>query len=293
MKFPHLAKQHYELLWIGLLSVVILALIIILIKDDLFRESVIENNWEIVHDETSSRTDKINALYYLAKQKETLGKLDFSTAKILFQGLDLSAETLELNKGVDLRNIYLSKINLSDANLSEADLGNADLSKANLTDARLHDVNLSDANLTSANLTGANFSGANFSGANLTGANLYSTNLLASKLTNANLSDANLFAVNLTSADFSGAILNEGTVINYGWIWETTDQEEHPTAYLPVGIPENWDITLKPDYVCKKSSGISDAQAPIDEIKMKIEKRCKPYVPPVEPETPQEEPSDL
>ena len=212
----------------------------------------------------------------------------------MFQGLDLSARTLELNKGVDLRNIYLSKINLSDANLSDANLDSSDLSKANLANARLHDVNLSDANLTGTNLSGTNLSGANLTGANLTGANLYSTNLLASKLINTNLSDANLFAVNLTAADFSGAILNEGTVINYGWIWQTTDKEEYPAAYLPVGIPENWDITLEPDYVCKKGSAISDAQTPIDEIKMKIEKRCKPYVPPIEPEAPQEEePSDL
>lgn len=292
MKLLHHTRQYYELLWVALLSLTILILIVILIKDDLFKDSVIKDNWTIVYDETASRDDRINALQYLARQEEVLSDIEFSVAKKLFQGLDLSTDTLDINKGVDLKDVYLKGVNLSDANLSDANLGNAYLPQANLKRTRLHDVNLSEANLSEANLSEANLSGANLSGADLSGVNFYGTNLLAANLDNANLSDANLFAVNLTAANFSNTILNEGTVIDYTWIWETTDSEEHPTAYIPVGIPRNWDTALEPDYVCEKSSSIQNTAASKAKIKMMIKKRCKlyvPYVPPVEPQTLQED----
>ncbi len=283
MKLPELKAQHYELLWIGLVSIVVLVSIIIIIKDDLFKEGVIEDNWEIVNDETSSHNDKVEALKYLLIQKEPVGdKLDFSVAKHIFQGIDLSPETLEAKKGVGLERIYLKQVNLSEVNLSDANLSDAVLSEANLTAARLHDTNLTGADLSGANLSRANLSGANLSGANLSGANLFATDLTAANLSNAVFSDANLFAVNFSATNLADTILDEGTVIDHPWSWESSG-EQHPEAFLPIGIPKNWETVLKPDYLCKTYSNLVNIETTKKEIKQKMEKRCRPYVPPPPP----------
>ncbi len=288
MKLPELKTQHYELLWIGLVSIVVLVSIIIVIKDDLFKESVIENNWEIVNDETSSHNEKIEALKYLLVQKESVGdKLNLSVTQHLFQGIDLSPETLGIQKGVSLERISLKQVNLSEVNFSEVNLTDAILSGANLTAARLHDANLSGVDLSGANLSGANFSGANLSGANLSGANLFGTDLTATNLSNAVFSNANLFAVNFSAVNLADAILDEGTVIDSAWAWKPSSKQL-PEAFLPTGTPENWDTTLKPDYLCKTYSSLEETEITKKEIKKLLKKRCKPYVPPsppIEPET--------
>ena len=286
MKLSELKTQHYELLWIGLVSVVVLVSIIIIIKDDLFKEGVIENNWEIVNDETSNHNDKLEALKYLLAQKEPVGdKLEFSVAKNLFEGIDLSPETLDMRKGVDLKRIYLKQTDLSETNLSDADLSDAILSEANLTAARLHDVNLTGADLSGADLSGTNLSGANLSGANLSGANLFATDLTAANLSNAIFSDANLFAVNFSAANLADAVLDKGTVIDYPWSWKSPPKQ-HPETFLPIGTPKSWDTTLHPDYLCKTYSKVVDIETTKEEIKELLERRCSPYVPPppVEPE---------
>ena len=284
MKLPELKTQHYELLWIGLVSVVVLISIIIVIKDDLFRESVIEDNWGIVNDETSSHNEKIEALKYLLVEKEPVGdKLNLSVAKHLFQGIDLSPETLDIKKGVGLERISLKQVNLSGVNLSDANLSDAVLSEANLNAARLHDANLTGADLSNANLSRANLSGANLSGANLSGANLFATDLTATNLSNTIFSNANLFAVNFSAVNLADAILNEGTVINYSWTWKPSG-EQLPETFLPIGTPKNWDTTLKPDYLCKTYSSLEEIdETTKKEIEKVIKKRCKPYVPPPPP----------
>ena len=287
MKLPELKTQHYELLWIGLVSIVVLVSIILVIKDDLFKESVIEDNWETVNDETSSDNEKIEALKYLLVQKEPVGdKLNLSVAPHLFQGIDLSPGTLNIRKGVSLERIHLKQVNLSEVNFSDVNLSDAVLSEANLTAARLHDANLTGADLSSANLSGANLSGANLSGANLSGANLFATDLTATNLSNAIFSDANLFAVNFSAVNLADAILDEGTIVDYSWAWESFG-EQPPEAFLPIGTPKNWDTTLKPDYLCKTYSSLEGIETTKREIKKVLNKRCKPYVPPppIEPET--------
>ncbi len=289
MKLPELKTQHYELLWIGLVSIVVLVSIIIVIKDDLFKESVIEDNWEIVNDETSNHNEKIEALKYLLVQKEPVGdKLNLSVTQHLFQGIDLSPATLETKKGVSLERISLKQVNLSEVNFSDVNLSDAVLSGANLTAARLHDVNLSGADLSDANLSGANLSGANLSGANLSGANLFATDLTATNLSNAIFSDANLFAVNFSAVNLADAILDERTVIDYSWAWRPSGEQLLET-FFPIGTPKNWDTTLKPDYLCKTYSSLEEIETTKKEIEKAIERRCKPYVPPppppIEPET--------
>ncbi len=286
MKLSELKTQHYELLWIGLVSIVVLFSIIAIIKDDLFKEGVIENNWEIVHDETSNHNDKLEALKYLLAQKEPVGdKLEFSVAKNLFAGIDLSPKTLDLRKGVDLKRIYLKQMDLSETNLSDADLSDAILSEANFTAARLHDANLTGADLSGANLSRANLSGANLSGADLSGANLFGTDFTATNLSNAIFSDANLFAVNFSAANLADAVIDKGTVIDYPWSWKSPP-EQPPETFLPIGTPKNWDTTLQPDYLCKTYSSLVGIETTKKEMKKFIEKRCSPYVPPppVEPE---------
>ena len=294
MKLPELKTQHYELLWIGLVSIVVLVSIIIVIKDDLFKEGVIEDNWEIVNDETSSHNEKVEALKYLLVQKEPVGdKLNLSVTQNLFQGIDLSPETLGIQKGVSLERISLKQANLSEANLSDVNLGDAVLSGANLTAARLHDVNLSGADLSDANLANANLSGANLSGANLSGANLFATDLTATNLSNAIFSNANLFAVNFSAVNLADAILDKGMVIDYSWAWRPSG-EQLPEAFLPIGTPKNWDTTLRPDYLCKTYSSLEEIETTKEEIEKAIKKRCKPYAPPppplAEPETKTETP---
>ena len=288
MKLPELKTQHYELLWIGLVSIVVLVSIIIIIKDDLFKESVIENNWEIVNDETSSPNDKIEALKYLLIQKEPVGdKINVSVAQHIFQGIDLSPKTLETQKGVGLERISLKQVNLSEVNFSSVNLSNAVLSGADLTAARLHDANLSGADLSDADLSGANLSGANLSGANLSGANLFATDLTATNLSNAVFSDANLFAVNFSAVNLSDAVLDEKTVINYSWAWRPS-RKQLSEAFLPIGNPKNWNATLKPDYLCRTYSSLDEVETTKEQIKKALEKRCKPYTPPspaTEPET--------
>ena len=286
MKLPELKTQHYELLWIGLVSIVVLVSIVIIIKDDLFKEGVIENNWEVVNDETSSYDDKIEALKYLLRQKEPVGdRLNFSVAQNLFQGIDLSPRTLEIKKGVGLERVNLKQVNLSEVNFSDANLSDAILLGADLTAARLHDADLTGVDLSGANLSGANLSGANLSGANLSGANLFGTDLTATNLSNAIFSNANLFAVNFSAVNLADAVLDEKTVINYSWAWEPLG-EQLPEAFLPIGTPKNWDTTLKPDYLCRTYSSLESIEITKKEIKKVIKKRCKPYVPPpVEAET--------
>ena len=286
MKLPELKTQYYELLWIGLVSIVVLVSIIIIIKDDLFKEGTIEDNWEIVNDETSSYDNKIEALKYLLRQKEPVGdKLNFSVAQRLFQGIDLSPEILETKKGIGLERINLEQVNLSEVNLSDANLSDANLSGTNLSDARLHDANLTNADLSDADLSRTNLSGANLSGANLSGANLFGSDLTAANLSNAVFSDANLFAVNFSATNLADAVLDKGTMINYSWAWKPPN-ERPPETFLPVGTPKNWGTTLKPDYLCKTYSSIEDTEITKKEIEKVIKKRCKPYVPPpVEAET--------
>ena len=284
IKLPELKTQHYELLWIGLVSIVVLVSIIIVIKDDLFRESVIEYNWEIVNDETSSHNEKIEALKYLLVQKEPVGdKLNLSVAQHLFQGIDLSPETLGIKKGVGLERISLKQVNLSEANFSDVNLSDAVLSGANLTAARLHDANLAGADLSDANLSRANLSGANLSGANLSGANLFATDLTATNLSNAIFSDANLFAVNFSAVNLADAILDKKMVIDYSWAWRPSG-EQLPEAFLPIGTPKNWDTTLRPDYLCKTYSSLEEINETTKKgIEKIMKKRCTPYVPPPPP----------
>ena len=296
MKLPNLKRRRYKFLGIAGIVVAIVALIVFLIGDEiLFKERIIANNWEIVRDKNTSEADKILALQYLAKQGESLAGVDISGAKSSLQGLDLSPESLDIKRGVDLRNVNFMYANLSNVNLSETNLTAAIFSAADLTDARLHNANLAEANLSEANLSATNFSGANLSAANFSKAKLLATNLIAAKLSDANLSDADLFAVNFSATDLSGVTFNEGTVIDHAWIWTTTE-EQHPASYLPAGTPKNWDTTLKPAYTCPRYMSF-DSRTSKEQIKKIMKKRCQPYVhretlpteqetPPAEQETP-------
>lgn len=284
---------------LGLVGIVtaVLAVIILLIGDEiLFKESIVAKNWEIIHDENADKTDKIRALQYLAQQEESLADVNLSGGKTSLQGLDLSPVTLNTKENTrhikiraDLKNANFMQADLSDVNFSGADISGAIFYATNLRNARLHNVNLSKANLSEANLYNTNLSGADLSKTNLSKAQLFGTDLTAVDLSGANFSDAELVAVNFTSANLSNVVFNEGTVIEYAWIWRTTDKQ-HPLSYLPTGIPKNWDTVLKPAYTCPQNYKWFDASISKDQIKRKMEKFCEPYVhweaPPVNQETP-------
>ena len=277
MKLPNLKRRRYKFLGKAGIVVAIAALIVFLIGDEiLFKEKIIANNWEIVRDKNADGTDKILALQYLAKQGESLAGVNFSGAKSTLQGLDLSPETLDIKKGIDLRNANFMYADLSNVNLSETNLSAAIFSAADLADSRLHNANLTNADISEAKLSATNFSGAKLSAANFNKAKLLGTNLIAAKLSNANLSDAELFAVNFSATDLSGVTFNEGTVIDHAWIWNTTE-EQHPASYLPTGIPKNWDTTLKPAYTCPSSMPFN-SRMPKEQMKRIMKKRCRPYV---------------
>ena len=295
MKSFTLTRQHYELLWIAGISVVIISLIFILIKEDLFRESTIERHWKIVYDESADKVDRVNALQYLARQKESLADLNFPGEQNFLRGLNLSSKALEIKTGIridekhaDLMRANFSNADLTDANLSETNLSGANLSGANLTNSHFHNVDLSSANLSGANLSGTKLSGTDLTDANLSGAKLFGTSFISAKLTDTKLYDAKLFAVDFTFANLNNLILNKNTVIDYSYFWKNSS-EENPIIYLPTGTPENWDTTLKPAYICAKNYMFIDIDAAKDQIKREIEKRCKPYVHQEEPEISQEE----
>ena len=211
----------------------------------------------------------------------------------------------------DLTDADLREVNLTDADLSGANLTDADLFRANLTDADLFRANLTDAylrfaNLTDADLFRANLTDADLREANLTDADLFRANLTDADLREANLTDADLFRANLTSAtlifsdltaanlsetDFSNAVLDDRTILDFTWVWESSDSEEE---YFPMGIPKGRSDTLKPEYLCPRNfvtsyyydiseyinkDGEVEQERLKDQSKKIIEGNCKPYEP--------------
>ena len=195
----------------------------------------------------------------------------------------------------NLTDADLTDANLRDADLTQADLTDANLTDANLTDANLRDADLTDANLTDANLTKANLAKVDLTDANLTNADLTDTNLTEATLTKSILKKTDLTTADLTAADLTAADLTEATLtksvlwgadlreanlrgadlfginlsetnftsatmintkINYSWIWK--DPYTENIEFLPVGIPEDWKNTLKPDYLCPWRFDIGD-----------------------------------
>ena len=205
-----------------------------------------------------------------------------------------------------LERATLCKANLQDANLTDADLGGADLTdaylwRADLTDANLREANLTDADLGGADLIDANLREANLTDAvlwraDLTDANLRKADLTDAVLWRANLTDADLWgadltAVNLSQADFSNAVLG-GTTLDLTWVWESSGSDEE--RYFPIGIPKDWDDTLKPEYLCPEDfdtlsyydiseyineDGEVEQEKLKDQLREIIEENCKPYNP--------------
>lgn len=297
MRLLNFKKRRHKLLaFIGIFTLVPV-LVFAVIKFKLFYDDIkIARNWEIIHARTSDSTDFIRALRYLAKQGESLADIDLSCTamggivekgactkeKISLQGLDLSPRTLEITSGVDLRH---AKLIYTD--LSNTDLRGADLSSANLFGADLSNANVSEANLSNAVISNANFASTNFSNTKLTSSHLLNTNffgssLLNADLSNANLSNAHLFAVNLSAANFSSTVFNQGTIIDYAWVWKTSDIK-HPKSYFPIGIPSDRETTIEPAYLCpKKNFLVLASHIKKTHVKRRIENNCNPYVPNIE-----------
>ncbi len=165
---------------------------------------------------------------------------------------------------VQLQNAILCKATLQSAdltdadilasNLRRADLGGADLSGADLSGANLIASGLKEADLAKADLTKAALSGADLKWANLAEVDLKWTDLSGADITEANLSKADLTVANLSRANFSNAILDDKTILDFTWVWESYDSEE---ANLPIGIPRGWSDTLKPEYLCPYGFDVS------------------------------------
>ena len=227
--------------------------------------------------------------------KATLQEADLTDADLWSANLtdaDLS--------GANLIGADLFRANLTDADLFRANLTDADLQSANLTDADLQSANLIDADLSGANLTDADLSGANLTNASLVDADLTIAYLGDANLINADLRGANLIDANLTRADltvanlgktnFSNAVLDKA-ILDFTWVRESSDLEE---GNFPIGIPKDWDDTLKPEYLCPDSFDISDhikisryigedggleREELQDQLKEIMEENCKPYNP--------------
>ena len=125
--------------------------------------------------------------------------------EIIKQGVDVWNKWREenLNEGVNLEGVNLSKANLIIAYIDGVNFRNANLSSANLSEAVLIEVNLSEANLRGANLIKAYIDGVNFRNANLSSANLSDANIIEADLRDANFSKANLNGVDFSEADLS------------------------------------------------------------------------------------------
>ena len=182
------------------------------------KDEAIDRNWDVVYTREATSIRRTKALQNLARLGES------------FEGIDLSPKAIGIEKGVNLRKAKLINVNLFGANLTSADLRWANLTSADLR----------WANLTSADLGGADLTSAFLGGADLTSADLTKTNLTA----------ANLFLT-----DFSDATISEDTVLDYTWVWEGPGKEK--TRFLPIGIPKDWDTTLKPKYICPRDFDIS------------------------------------
>ena len=90
-------------------------------------------------------------------------------------------DSLEKNRGANLRGADLCGADLREADLRGANLCGANLYEADLREADLREADLYGADLRGANLRGADLYGANLCGADLCGANLYEANLCGAK----------------------------------------------------------------------------------------------------------------
>ena len=191
---------------------------------------------------------------------------------------DLSgADLIEANLDeADLRQADLSKADLIEADLYKADLSKADLYKADLSRADLDEADLSGADLDKADLSEVDLDEADLSGADLTSANLIGADLIETDLTQANLRRANLIAANLSKTNFSNAVLDDRTILNFTWVWESSDSKE---ANFPTGIPRDWSATLKPRYLCPRRFNVSKYINKDDEVEQeKLKKRLEQII---------------
>ena len=181
----------------------------------------------------------------------------------------------------DLTSADLKGAILTSADLSETNLTSADLFFANLTSADLSETNLISASFQRANLTFANFFSADLTDAllwhaDLTSADLKGAILTSADLERANLTSADLSLTNLSRANFLNAILDDETILDFTWVWESSGSEEK--EYFPTGIPKGWRDTLKPEYLCPLGFDISGLVY-LDSLKQRIKRNCKPYEP--------------
>ena len=200
------------------------------------KAEALARSWQILTTPAPGNSGKVEALEYLANQRQSL------------RGIDISCETMggiKINKKGGSRHCK-SRPYLQHLNLSEEKLG----FKVELVDADLNGANLMEADLSGANIKGADFSRAELMETDLTGANLWGVDLSRAKLEDAKLIeailwDADLRGARLGRANFREASLN-GTnfsnTIDIGtskfqnaWAWA-----DNP----PIGLPSDIDIQL-------------------------------------------------
>ena len=200
--------------------------------------------------------------------------------------------------GAILPEAKLTKVDLKNAVLISADLSNADLRDGDLRGADLRNANLRGTDLRNADLRGTDLRNADLSNADLMSATFISAVRGRMAITGvdfreADLREANLTATNLSRIDFSDAVLGE-TILYLTWVWESSIAKK---KYFPIGIPEGWNDTLKPEYLCPRGFYVSDyidiseyinkdseveqkkKEQLNERLKQIMEKHCKPYNP--------------
>ena len=222
-------------------------------------------------------------------ERAILTNANLNSVNLTSANLERVILTNENLRKANLRDANLRRADLRNANLRKADLRNANLRKADLREANLERTNLREANLERTDLREANLERAVLRNVNFSKAELWDADLSKADLKQADLKYADLTAANLSRTDFSNVILNNRTILDLIWVWESSDSEE---KYFPMGIPVNWNNKpqpkIKPEYLCPEGFDVSEYIDKDDEVgreqlkaqlKQIIEKKCKPYKP--------------
>ena len=213
--------------------------------------------WQILANQASGNSGKIEAIEFLAKNKKSLSGINMSfdhhKGQVYLAGLDVSQTTL--GHQADLFEAHFEGANLREARFEGANLVGAHFEGADLIGAHFEGVNDEKiwSSVLGARFKGANLSWAHFDEANLKGFDFEGADLIGARFEGANLSEANFAGANLSRANFEGAKYPTNSLFKDSYVL-TYNNATVNLSDLPHALPDRFKFQFEFEFDTTKES---------------------------------------